>query len=366
MTRYLVGLLLLASCCLPAHAHTLSVSHLDVGVPADGVPVRVELDLSIRDLALTVPVDRNRDERVTWGELLDARERIDALVATGLVLSTARGTCEMKPDAMAIRRYDDGAYAALRYTAHCPSADALRIHYTLMMDRDPQHRALVTIRRGEQVTTAVAHSRAPRVDTAMQARPPFLDFLREGVHHILIGYDHLAFLISLLLPAALVRVSGRWQPAPSFRSSFLHVLGIATAFTVAHSITLSLAALGWVTPASRWVEAAIAASVLLAALNNLRPVVTRRLWVVGFVFGLIHGFGFAGALGELGLPDGDRPLALVGFNAGVELGQIAVVIAALPLLFAVRRRSWYPRWAMPALTLTIAALAGYWLWERLG
>lgn len=365
MRRGLVAFLLLLWSCLPAHAHTLSVSHLDVEVPAGGAPVRVELDLSIRDLALTVPLDGNRDEQVTWGELSDARERIDAVVGSGLVLSTRRGDCELKPAGLATRRYDDGAYAALQYAAHCPSADALQIHYTLMMDRDPQHRALVTIRRGDQVTAAIAHAGATRIDTAMERRPPLLEFLREGVHHILIGYDHLAFLISLLLPAALVRVAGRWQPAPTFRSGFLHVLGIVTAFTVAHSVTLSLAALGWVTPASRWVEAAIAASVLLAALNNLWPVVTRRLWVVGFGFGLIHGFGFAGALGELGLPDGARLLALLGFNLGVELGQIAVVCAALPLLFAVRRKAWYPRWVMPMLTLGIAALAVYWLLQRL-
>lgn len=362
----LAAFALLVLSCLPAQAHTLSVSHLDVQVPADGGPPQVELDLSIRDLALTLPLDTNRDEQVTWAELLAAREPMDALVASGLALSTRRGACDLEPAGLATRRYDDGAYATLRYTARCPSADALRIDYTLMMDRDPQHRALVTIRHGDVVTTAIAHAGATGIDTAMARRPPFVEFLREGVHHILIGYDHLAFLISLLLPAALVRVAGQWQPAPSFRSGFLHVLGIVTAFTVAHSVTLSLAALGWVTPVSRWVEAAIAASVLLAALNNLWPMVTRRLWVVGFVFGLIHGFGFAGALNELGLPDGDRLLALLGFNLGVEIGQIAVVCVALPLLFAARRKPWYPRRVMPLLTLAIAVLAGYWLLQRIG
>ena len=123
--------------------------------------------------------------------------------------------------------------------------------------------------------------------------------------------------------------------------------------------------MGWVTPASRWIEAAIAASVLLAALNNLRPVFVRRLWVVGFVFGLIHGFGFAGALSELGLPDGARLIALLGFNLGVEIGQLAVVCVLLPVLFAVRRQRWYPKVVMPAASLGIAVLAAWWLWQRL-
>lgn len=242
------------------------------------------------------------------------------------------------------------------------------LHYTLLMDRDPQHRALVTVRRGPDVSTAIARADDSRIAFAIDnagSASAFLDFLREGVHHILIGYDHLAFLISLLLPAALIRVRGRWQPAVGFRSGFMHVLGIVTAFTLAHSITLSLAALGWVTPASRWIEAAIAASVLLAALNNLWPLVIRRLWLVGFVFGLIHGFGFAGALGELGLPDGARLLALLGFNLGVEIGQLAVVCVLLPLLFVVRRQRWYASLALPLASIAIAALAVWWLWQRL-
>ncbi|MGH8032653.1 MAG: HupE/UreJ family protein, partial [Luteimonas sp.] len=131
------------------------------------------------------------------------------------------------------------------------------------------------------------------------------------------------------------------------------------------SITLSLAALGWVTPASRWVEASIALSVLLAALNNIRPLVKRRLWLLGFAFGLIHGFGFAGALGELGLPKGQWLLALFSFNLGVEIGQLSVVAVVLPLLLAVRRQPWYPHIAMPLLSLAIAALAGSWLVQRL-
>lgn len=194
----------------------------------------------------------------------------------------------------------------------------------------------------------------------------FATFLREGVHHILIGYDHLAFLLSLLLTAPLVMRKGRWRRAPSFRASFVHVLGIVTAFTVAHSVTLGLAALGWVTPSSRWVEAAIAASVLLAALNNLRPVLVRRLWVAGFLFGLVHGFGFAGVLQEVGLPEDARLVALLGFNLGVELGQVAVVALVLPVLFLLGRKPWYPRIAMPLASLAIAALAVYWLAQRVG
>ena len=223
----------------------------------------------------------------------------------------------------------------------------------------------MTLRDGDAATTAIASPSAPVVRTGTGSRRPFLDFLREGVHHIWVGYDHLAFLLSLLLAAVLVRERRAWRPAPRMRGALLHIAGIVTAFTLAHSITLSAAALGWVTPASRWVEAAIAASVLLAALNNLRPVVVRRAWMVAFGFGLVHGFGFAGALSELGLPAGARVPALLGFNLGVELGQLAVVAIVLPILFLLRRRRWYARFVVPAVSLGIAALAAWWLLQRL-
>ena len=272
----------------------------------------------------------------------------------------------MQPRGLATRKYDDGAYATVQLSATCPSSSALKIGYGLFFDRDPQHRALITVHNGEAVSTAIARPNARVVSIGAGGGNTFFDFLREGMHHILIGYDHLAFLFSLLLPAVLIRNGRHWTPSASARSSVYHVAGIVTAFTVAHSITLTLAALGWVTPASRWVEAAIAASVLLAALNNIWPVVTRRVWLVGFGFGLIHGFGFAGALGELGLPDGARLIALLGFNLGVEGGQLLVVAAAMPVLFAVRRQRWYARVAVPLVSMAIAALAVWWLLQRLG
>lgn len=365
MKRFALACLLALACADTALAHTLSVSHVELRQVPGTPGARLDIDLAVRDLALTFPLDANRDGDVTWGELQAMQPRIEAMVAQGVSLSSAGNACALRRSGFAVRRYDDGAYLALGYAASCPSAGDLALDYRLFFDRDPQHRALVTLRDGAAVSTAVASPSAPIVRTGAGARHPFLDFLREGVHHILIGYDHLAFLLSLLLPAVLLRERHAWRPAPRMRGALGHIAGIVTAFTLAHSITLSVAALGWVTPASRWVEAAIAASVLVAALNNVRPVVVRRTWMVAFGFGLVHGFGFAGALSELGLPAGARVLALLGFNLGVELGQLAVVAVVLPVLFLVRRQRWYARYAMPAASLAIAALAAWWLFQRL-
>ena len=356
----IVGLL-----AAPAAAHTLSVSHLDIVVSSRGGGARVQLDLAIKDLALTLPLDANHDEVVTWGELQAVRGSLQQLVSSGLRISTARGECALVPSGLAARRYDEGAYATVLLDARCPSGGAVTVRYGLIFDRDPQHRALITVRRGDQVATGIARADAPRVTIPLGGGNPLADFLREGIHHILVGYDHLAFLMSLLLPASLVRTGRRWQPSTSLHASLVHILGIVTAFTVAHSITLSLAALGWITPATRWVESGIALSVLLAALNNVWPVVTRRAWTLAFGFGLVHGFGFAGALTELGLPKGARLASLFGFNLGVEAGQLAVVCLALPVLYLLRDRAWYPRWAMPLASMAIATIAAWWMVQRI-
>ncbi|KGQ20569.1 Apolipoprotein N-acyltransferase [Lysobacter dokdonensis DS-58] len=367
MTR-IACLLSLLLVCATASAHTLSVSHVDL-VEAPNNALDVEVDLSLRDIALTLPLDRDRDEQVTWGELQAVEAPLRAMVESGLSIRRGGQPCELTPTGMGTRAYDEGTHAALRFRAACANGGRVDVGYGLMFDRDPQHRALVTLRAGAQSTTAIARADARDVALAVNGDndggATLLQFVREGIHHILIGYDHLAFLVSLLLTSALIRTGGTWSAAPNPRAVATRALGIVTAFTLAHSVTLSLAALGWVVPASRIVESAIAASVVLAALNNVFPVVERRAWIIGFAFGLVHGFGFAGALAELGLSKNARLLSLVGFNLGVELGQLLVVAVALTVLLAIRYRAWYARRAMPAASLAIAGCATVWMVQRL-
>ena len=142
------------------------------------------------------------------------------------------------------------------------------------------------------------------------------------------------------------------------------MLKVVTAFTLAHSITLSLAALQVISLPSRFVESTIAASVVLAALNNLRGTIERRRWVMAFVFGLVHGFGFASVLADLGLPQGALVLALVGFNVGVEVGQVAIVVAFVPIAFWLRHTQFYRRGVLTAGSLLVALVAAYWFVQR--
>jgi hydrogenase/urease accessory protein HupE len=173
-------------------------------------------------------------------------------------------------------------------------------------------------------------------------------FFLLGVHHILTGYDHLLFLLALLLRGG----------------TLLSLIKIVTAFTVAHSITLALAVLGVVTLPDRLVESVIAASIVWVAVENVivtRP--PRRRWLVGFVFGLVHGFGFSSALGPLALPTGRLAWALFTFNLGVEAGQTLVIVALLPALVWLERRQW-PSRVVQAASLAVAAAGLVWLIER--
>jgi hypothetical protein len=270
--------------------------------------------------------------------------------------------------ALLLDYHSDGAYAVLRLEGVC-AADvaALDLDYRLLFDIDPQHKGLLQLRHGGQASTAIF---AP--DTAHQALQvagaspwrQFGDYVRHGIWHIWIGFDHILFLLSLLLPAVLVYRDRQWQGRPTFRSAALDVLKIVTAFTLAHSITLTLATLGVVALPSQLVESAIAASVVLAALNNLWPLFHGRRALVAFAFGLIHGFGFASVLLDLGLPKASLLLSLVGFNAGVELGQIAIVALFLPLAFLARNTTAYRKGVLGAGSCAIALLALAWLAER--
>ena len=192
----------------------------------------------------------------------------------------------------------------------------------------------------------------------------FIEYLRAGIWHIWSGIDHLLFLLSLLLPAVLARRENRWEAVPMAAPAFISIVKVVTAFTLAHSLTLSLAAFDVIRLPGRLTESVIAASIIVAALNNVFPQVTEGRWRIAFAFGLLHGFGFASVLAEMGLPKGARLVSLVAFNLGVETGQLAVVLAVMPLAYLVRFTAFYRRGVMPWGSSAIAATALVWFIQR--
>jgi hypothetical protein len=250
----------------------------------------------------------------------------------------------------------------------CRIEPSTPLRYTLFRDVDPTHRGILRVRQavGDEAVR-VLDPGAPEA-VAIQASPEApssaASFLRQGVHHIVTGYDHLLFLLCLLLPAVLRREGGHWQAVTGWRAALGPVVKTVTLFTLAHSVTLALATLGWVHLPPSIVEPAIAATIMLAALDNLRPLVRRGRGLFTFLFGLIHGFGFAGVLGELQLPPAAFGWALLQFNLGLEAGQLAVVLLVVPALYLLRRRALYVPGVMGAGSLAAMALAGVWLVER--
>lgn len=252
----------------------------------------------------------------------------------------------------------------------------LELDYSLIMDDVPAHRALVVVRYSDKGgQTNFANGIAATFDTEQRSATVdlgetwpwknFVNFVKSGTEHILFGLDHVLFVIALLVQAVVVRRDGRWVPVDNFRQGMIKLIKVVTLFTVAHSITLSLAVLGVVSLPSRLVESIIAASIAVVALNILVPIFKERIGWMVFIFGLFHGLGFAGNLDYLGLAAGSLAIPLAGFNVGVELGQLAIVVVLFPILYWLSRRDFYIPMVLKPGSGLIAVAALLWLTERM-
>jgi len=349
----------------PSLAHKASDSYL--WLRADGHEVSGQWDIALRDIEVALGLDANGDGEIRWGELRRRHDAIAAWALSSLSLDRA-GRCRLEVVSHAVDEHSDGAYAVLHLTGRCPEGQGpMVLDYRLLQEVDTLHRGLLKLElEGVDHTAVLVPGQAP---PAFGSKPPgplasMAAFLLQGVWHIWIGLDHILFLLALLLPAVLVRSGGRWVGVSGFGPAARDVVAVVTAFTAAHSITLSLASLGWVSLPSRWVESAIAASVVAAAANNLRPVIGGRRWMVAFGFGLIHGFGFATVLSDLGLPTATLAWSLAGFNIGVELGQLAIVVAFLPLAYLLRDTRLYRLGIFTGGSWAALILAALWFLQR--
>lgn len=365
---------ILPAFCLPAAAvaHTSSTAYLHVGAP-DETAVPLSWRIALRDLDALLDLDANADGHLLWGEIEDRADEITALASGSLGIQQSQTTCQLAFRSPGFARLDDSGFVSLTGQATCPQqVSAVRIDYNFFAGIDPSHRVLVST--PESAQPLLLAPGAARVillvggmDEAGAARTqsPFGAMFVQGVTHILGGFDHVLFLVALMLPAVMIRRNGRWAACDALPPALGQVAWIVTAFTVAHSITLGLASFGLVRIPSAIVEPLIAATILAAALNNLRPLLDRRLTWAAFAFGLIHGFGFAEVLAPLDLPAGALAFALAAFNLGVESGQLLIVALVLGPLAAARDWRHYPRWVLGAGSIVLALVASGWMVERL-
>lgn len=296
--------------------------------------------------SLLAPYDDDGDRVLSAAELTAHREALQQLIERGLQLRSGERLPELElqpspPDALA-------THMGLNFLARWPEpVESLELRYDLWPPGSSLPRCLLVVQQAGRSSSVVLTPDQPAYSLSAPWPQRVKSFVLLGLEHIFTGYDHLLFLLTLLLPGGSLGTQVK----------------TVTAFTLAHSLTLSLSVLGFVTLPSRLVESVIALSIVVAALLNLRPRDNPRRWPLALTFGLVHGLGFASVLREKGVTGSDAVLPLISFNGGVELGQLMVVLLVFPFILWMHRQSWARR-GERGLSILIALLALVWFVQR--
>lgn len=330
------------------------------------------------DLGKLLPLDTDADGRVSRAEFEAGKSAVYDFFAPRVTFGIAGQAYPI--DITGHEFIDAGfdTFAGISFTTAVATAlpDEITVGYTSYFENlDAGHRVLLLIAsntkiglEGNESNHSLVFSRGADVQTLSLIGAPWYEivwtFIKHGVVHILIGYDHIAFLLTLLLSSVMLVKAGRFSPVPRFRDALFNVIKIATLFTVAHSITLSLAALGIISFPERLIESLIALSIIIVALTNLFAFKKRWIWVAVFTLGLVHGLGFANVLAPLGIASSTIVWSLLAFNIGVEIGQSAIIAACFPLLFLLRRQPLYIPVVLRGGSVVLLLIALLWFVER--
>ncbi len=367
----MLSLVLGALLCSLASAHQSSVVFGDV--VASGRGVEVTLQLAHSDLYEALGLERDRPASPAESEA--GAERIARYLLERVTVSNHGHPCPGSAEQHAIAEKPGSAsfffVQKLRFRCSRSLEDAA-LSYNLFFDVDPRHQCLLRLRRslGDGVSETEhalrASSRSLPLGRPLSTLDNVRDYAALGVEHIFTGYDHLAFLFALLIIAAgAAGTAGATRSAEGgegaaegrsrsrARNGLLAVVRVVTAFTLAHSVTLCLSGLGVLSLPSRLVESFIAASIGYVAIENLLRPAPRHRFLLTFLFGLVHGFGFASVLKEVGLPRSGLLLSLLSFNVGVEAGQLLVVALAFPVLYLLASRGGEQKSRPPAHELVL-------------
>lgn len=340
---------------LAISSHTYGKNSFD-GILDERGSLRATIHVSIDTLLQFTPLDKDGNNAITRAELNAASEFIAAQLNTRINFQRANQPCHatILPHwefAPARNSADNSLVIPLRYQCAALGTLAMRADFS---NENPLE---VVIKSGELTVARDLSSRDGFVTLELfENKRVFASFIGEGFIHILMGYDHILFLITLLLVSVLTPQGKQWQVNLNLAGVIKAALILVTAFTISHSITLGLTIFGWVKPVSHWVELLIAITMLLSAFNNIYPFM-HRIALITFVFGLIHGFGFAGALSELAFSREQQALSLLAFNLGIEFGQLLIVAILLPLLIWLRNFDWYYTYFVRGASFAIGCVA---------
>lgn len=340
--------------------------------------METRLEITAEDLDRALGTTLWADEVFTLEEAQANLDVIRAYAEEHVRFEAGGQDLQLRFKEVGIREVGFGTFAMLTYEfADLETIpDEIMVTYDAVFEVNSDHTNMLVIEHNWKTGTfnneanisLIFNANSPRQALDLSSSTMWNGFwalIKQGVWHIWIGLDHILFLIALMLPSVLVLRNKQWEPVESFKPAFLKILGVVTSFTVAHSITLTLAALDVVSLPSQLVESIIAGSIIVAALYNLFPRVAVREWVIAFVFGLFHGFGFASVMADIGMLGEFMALSVLGFNVGVELGQIAIIAVVFPVLYLIRNARWYIPVVVRLGSMALIFVACIWLVERI-
>ncbi len=380
LQHFLLGLCLVCF-LLPSslHAHAPDQSYLYLRIYKEAIGGRFEMTAKDMNTAMGLNLDKKlsmesiRPHLKTIQNYLISRSSFEADGKTFSVRFT-------EPTILNLEETDDFARFHFDLDGVEVVPDGLDIGYNVVFDKNPIHRGLLIVEynwKAGIVDNEALMSNIYGPDDTQQhlslkdasILKGFIALVKLGVWHIWIGLDHILFIIALILPAVVRRKkntltgANEWVPVDSFKAAFWYIIKIITFFTIAHSITLALASLNIINLPSRIVESIIALSIALAALHNITEIFKSKEWIIAFGFGLFHGFGFASVLGEKGLSGDYMVLSLLGFNVGVELGQVLIICMVFPFLFLIRKQNFYSS-IIKYGSVILIFISIYWFIER--
>jgi hypothetical protein len=325
------------------------------------------LDFESDNLDQYIVLDTNDNGLISWKELRAKKNEIIEFVLPHLKVLSADKLCSKEVTNFNIHRRAHQSYIILQMKLSCELEDKIDIYYDLFFDVDRAQKVFVQIKDKNSSQPMVISSRKRQITLNLEKNSlfkTFVNFLVEGIWHIWIGFDHILFLLMLLIPSVIYFKKREIIPQDSLKNVIIAILKIVTAFTLAHSITLAMSVLDIVEVNMRYIEVAIALSVLFTALNNLFLFTQTKTWIIAFLFGLIHGFGFANVLKEMTLNSSELVGSLLGFNLGVEIGQLAIVLVVIPIIFLSRKTLFYKYVILYGFSTTTAVIAFLWAYER--
>ncbi len=358
-----------------AIAHALEQSYIFLKVTDDAIGGRVEITIADINRALSLQLD-------TQGGV--SQEDIEPYAAD--IIRYVEERVSIRPESkdrgtgithVGLSTLPLSQYVVVNFNFPELSGTSAYIdfEYAVLFDKAPEHRGFVVVETNWKTGTFENEAlistifepgkQSYRLDlSSSSVFQGIKEMIRLGIHHIWVGIDHILFLLALLLPSVVRRTDKGWVREENFRSALISVIKIVTVFTLAHTLTLSAAAMGSMSLSSRWVESVIALSIAIAALDVLYPIFHRKIWLVIFGFGLFHGFGFASVLSTIGIPSNYLIHSLLAFNVGVEVGQVVIVCMVFSMLYLVSRYAFYVRAVLPCCATALIVVSLYWFVER--